>query len=89
MVNLEDLKKEARQILKDGKVKISDIEHKRNKLEEQANNHLEQELFEEAARLYKYCEEISYILLQFDRVEENYNIDKFKDKINEVLKKIK
>ena len=77
------------QILKDGKVKISDIEHKRNKLEEQANNHLEQELFEEAARLYKYCEEISYILLQFDRVEENYNIDKFKDKINEVLKKIK
>ncbi len=77
------------QLLKDGNLKISDLEHKRNKLEEQANIYLDQNHFEEAAKFYEYCEEISQILLHLDRLEENYNIDKFRDKINEVLKKIK
>ncbi len=80
---------ELNQLLKDGNLKISDLEHKRTKLEERANTSLDQNLFEEAAKFYESCEEISHILLQFDRVEENYNIDKFREKINEVLKKIK
>ncbi len=76
------------QLLKDGKLKISDIEHKRNNMEEQANNLLDQNLFEEAAEFYENCEEISHLLLLLDRVEEYYNIDKFRNKRNESLKKI-
>lgn len=76
------------QLLKDGKLKISDLEHKRNNMEEQANNFLDQNLFEEAAEFYENCEEISHLLLLLDRVEEYYNIDKFRNKRNESLKKI-
>ena len=76
------------QLLKDEKLKISHLEHKRNSLEERANNFLDQNLFEEAAKFYENCEEISHLLRQLDRVEENYNIDKFRAKRNESLKKI-
>jgi len=76
------------QLLKDGKLNISYLEQKRNRLEEQAIICLDQNLFEEAAKIYENCEEISHVLLQLDRVEENYNIDKFRKKINECLKKI-
>ena len=76
------------QLLKDEKLKISNLEDKRNSLEERANKFLDQNLFEEAAKFYENCEEISHLLLQLDRVEENYNIDKFRAKRNESLKKI-
>ncbi len=79
---------EVIQLLKDEKLKISNLEHKRNNLEEKANNFLDQNLFEEAAKFYENCEEISHLLLQLDRVEENFNIDKFRAKRNESLKKI-
>ncbi len=69
------------QIVEDGNLKISDLEDKRNKLEEQAKYYFDQNLFKEAVKLYENCEEISHILLQLGRVEENYNIDKFKEKI--------
>ena len=79
---------EVIQLLKDEKLKISNLEHKRNNLEEKANNFLDQNLFEEAAKFYENCKEISHLLLQLDRVEENFNIDKFRAKRNESLKKI-
>jgi len=79
---------EVIQLLKDEKLKISNLENKRNSLEERANKFLDQNLFEEAAKFYENCEEISHLLLQLDRVEENYNIDKFRAKRNESLKKI-
>jgi len=86
--SVEMYQSELIQLLKDGKLKISDLEHKRNNMEEQANNFLDQNLFEEAAEFYENCEEISHLLLLLDRVEEYYNIDKFRNKRNESLKKI-
>jgi hypothetical protein len=76
------------QLVKDGNLKVSDLEDNRTRSEEQANIYLEQNIFKEAVNLYENCEEISQILLQLDRVEENYNIDKFKEKIKQLLKKI-
>ncbi len=86
---LEMYQSELIQLVKDGNLDVSDLEHKRNKFEEQGMIYLDQDLFEEAAEFFEYCEEISHVLLKLDRLEENYNIDKFSDKINEVLKKIK
>ncbi|UCC20355.1 MAG: DUF2341 domain-containing protein [Promethearchaeota archaeon] len=77
------------QLVKDGNLNITDLEEKRNYFEEQANSYLDQNLFEGALKNYEYCKEISRVLLQFDRVEENYNIDKFRNKIKEILSKIK
>jgi len=86
---LEMYQSELIQLVKDGNLDISDLEHKRNKFEEQGNIYFDQDLFEEAAEFFEYCEEISHVLLKLDRLEENYNIDKFRDKIKKVLKKIK
>jgi len=75
------------QLVNDGNLNISDLEHKRSNLEKQAVIELDQDLFKEAVEFFEYCEEISHVLLKLDRLEENYNIDRYKDKINEVIKK--
>ncbi len=77
------------QLVKEGNLKTSDLEDKRNKFEEQAKIYLNQNLFKETVKLYENCEEISHILLQLGRIEENYKIDKFKEKIKEILSKNK
>ena len=76
------------QLIKDENLNITDLEQKRNYFEEQADMYLDQNLLEGALKNYEYCEEISRVLLQLDRVEENYNIDKFRKKIEEILSKI-
>ncbi|MFW9875376.1 MAG: hypothetical protein ACFFG0_19900, partial [Candidatus Thorarchaeota archaeon] len=76
------------QLLKDEKLKISDLENERKIFEKKAENSIKQDNFEDAVKFYENCEEISLILLQLERVEENYNIDKFRDKKNDCLKKV-
>ena len=76
------------QLFKIEKLSISDLENKRDNLEEQANSLLNKNLFQKAAQLYENCEEISQYLVQLGRGEENSNVDKFRTKKSECLRKI-
>jgi len=76
------------QLFKIEKLSISNLENKRDNLEEQANSFLNKNLFQKAAQLYEKCEEISQYIVQLGRGEENSNVDKFRTKKSECLRKI-
>ncbi|MFX0166726.1 MAG: DUF2341 domain-containing protein [Candidatus Hodarchaeota archaeon] len=77
------------QLLRDGKVEFTDLEYQRLNLEDQANALLNDNLFERAAKIFEKCEKISHFLVRSGNDPEKTNLEKFRNKKNECLKKTK
>ncbi|MFX0209632.1 MAG: hypothetical protein ACFFDT_26870, partial [Candidatus Hodarchaeota archaeon] len=69
--------------------KSIDLEEYRNILEQKADSFFHNNQFENAAQTYEKCELISQIFIQLERDEEVPNFEKFRNKKNECLNKIK
>ncbi|MFX1556985.1 MAG: hypothetical protein ACFFC9_07010 [Promethearchaeota archaeon] len=67
--------------------KLKDLEFQRFKLYKQANSFMAEKTFEKSAELYGKCERISQFLVKLGRENENKNVQKFRDMINNCLKK--
>ncbi|MFX0011035.1 MAG: hypothetical protein ACFE9R_12020, partial [Candidatus Hermodarchaeota archaeon] len=67
--------------------KLKDLEYQRFKLYQQANSHMIDKMFEKAVEIYEQCKKISQFLVKLGRVNENKNIEKFDNLINDCLKK--
>ncbi|MEJ2293547.1 MAG: hypothetical protein P8Y23_02125 [Candidatus Lokiarchaeota archaeon] len=83
----EMYKSELVQIFQTDKVKLKDLEYHRFKFYQKANSLLEDESFEKSAEIYGKCENISLFLIELGRINEAVNVEKFRYKINECLKK--
>jgi len=75
------------QLHESGILSISDFEHRRDKLEEEAYLMLNQQHFQKAAKYFENCEEVSQVIVKLGRVEENIILEKFRMKRNECIKK--
>ena len=80
-------KSELVQIFQTDKVKLKDLEYHRFKFYQKANSLLEEESFEKSAEIYGKCENISLFLIELGKINEAVNVEKFRYKINECLKK--
>ncbi|MFX0077098.1 MAG: hypothetical protein ACFE96_16760, partial [Candidatus Hermodarchaeota archaeon] len=67
--------------------KLRDLEYQRFQLYRQANLLIEEKNFEHSVELYEMCEKISQFLVQMGRENEKNNVKKFKEKIEECLRK--
>jgi len=85
--SIEMYQSELTQLYDDGKLTMSDFRQKRDKLEEEANLLLNQQLFKEAANRYENCEEVSQFLVKLGREEEIINIEKYRKNKNDCLRK--
>ncbi|MFW9950330.1 MAG: hypothetical protein ACFFKA_09445, partial [Candidatus Thorarchaeota archaeon] len=67
--------------------KLKDLEYQRFKLYQQANSFMMNKMFEKAVEIYEQCKKVSQFLVKLGRVNENKNIEKFDNLINDCLKK--
>jgi hypothetical protein len=81
-------KSELIQFFQINKSNLIHIERYRFSLEQKADSLSNSKLFEIAAQIYEECEKISHFLLQLGKEEEITNIEQFKNKKIECLKKI-
>jgi hypothetical protein len=80
-------KSELIHIFETDKIKLKDLEYERFKFYKQANSLMEEEEFEKSSEIYEKCENISIFLIELGRINEAVNVEKFRYKINECLKK--
>ncbi|MHA2282402.1 MAG: DUF2341 domain-containing protein [Promethearchaeota archaeon] len=81
-------KSELIQFFQMNKFKISDLEKHRSYLEQKAESLLNNDQLKMAAQVYETCENISQLFVQLDMDDEIANIEKFKSKKTECLKRI-
>ena len=70
------------------KMNLVDLEKYRFELDQKAGSLFSNRSFEMAAQFYEKCEKTSQLLVQLEREEEITNIEEFRNKKNECLKKI-
>ena len=78
---------ELKQLYDDGILTISDFIQQRDKIEDDANLFLNQFNYQKAADRYENCEDITHFLIKLGREEEMINIEKFRKKKNESIRK--
>ncbi len=76
------------QFFQTNKFKLVVIEKHRANLEQEADSLSHNGFFEMAAQIYGKCEEISQFLVKLEKEEEITNVEKFRNKKNECLKRI-
>jgi hypothetical protein len=81
-------KSELIQFFQINEFKLLDIENYRNNLEVKAESLFDSNEFELAAQLYEKCENYSQFLASLEKVGEIANIEKFRNKKAECLKRI-
>ena len=67
--------------------KLKDLEYQRFRLYQQANSLMIDKMFEKAVEIYDQCKKISQFFVKLGRINENKNIEKFDNLINDCLKK--
>jgi hypothetical protein len=78
---------ELTQFYQTEQIMLRDLEYQRFKFYKLANSLIEEKNFEKSVELYEKCEKISQFLAHIGRDNENNNVIKFREKIDECLSK--